>query len=74
MPTTRNILGHIRFEEAVGNRTCDVSEKHLIGPGEKHLAYEKVQGQRINICMACDPAIIAAAQAHLAMIEQELGQ
>lgn len=72
MPATRNILNHIRFEVAAGNRTCDVSSKHNIGPGEKHLAYEQVPGNRKNICMACAPGILAVAQSHLAAIINQL--
>ena len=72
MPATRNILNHIRFEFAVGSRTCDVNSKHNIGPGEKHLAYEQVPGHRKNICMTCTPSILAVAQNHLVNIINQL--
>lgn len=72
MPVTRNILNHLRFEVASGKRTCDVSSKHTIGPGEKHLAYEQVPGNRKNICLACAPSILAVAQSHLTAIIKEL--
>jgi len=72
MPTTRNIISSFRYEVAKATRTCDASSKHKIVPGEKHFAYELVPGQRKNICMACAPAIIQKAQAHLATIASEL--
>ena len=72
MPATRNILNHLRFEVAAGRRTCDVSQAHIIRQGERHLAYEKVPGNRINICMACAPNILSVAQNHLTAIISEL--
>ena len=72
MPTTRNIIGDFRFEVALGKRTCDASSKHIIEAGEKHFAYEKVPGQRINICMHCTPKILTAANEHLASLIREL--
>jgi hypothetical protein len=72
MAAVRNILGSFRFETAVGKRLCDVSEKHVIAPGEKHFAYDEVPGQRKNICMACAPGILQKAQSHLAEVMKEL--
>lgn len=72
MPKTRNILNHLRFEYAVGNRSCDVSKDHKIAPGEKHFAYEEIEGMRKNICMKCAPAILEKANSHLQSILMEL--
>lgn len=72
MPGTRNIISSFRYEVAKATRTCDASSKHKIMAGEKHFAYEPVRGQRKNVCMACAPAIIEKAQAHLAKIASEL--
>ena len=72
MPATRNIIGDFRFEVAAGKRTCDVSSTHIIEAGEKHFAYERVPGQRKNICMHCAPKILAAANEHLASLIREL--
>ena len=72
MPTTRNIISSFRYEVAKATRTCDVSSNHEIAAGEKHFAYELVAGQRKNICMACAPAIIQRARAHLDKIAGEL--
>lgn len=55
-----------RMEAALGKRTCDVSDKHIINPGEQHFAYDEVPGQRKNICLACAPAVLKKAQLHLA--------
>lgn len=72
MPGTRNIVSDFRFEISAGNRKCDVSDKHIISKGEKHFAYEKSPGHRLNICMKCAPAIIKKAQKHLASVADEL--
>ena len=72
MPATRNIISSFRYEVAKATRICDVSSKHQIMAGEKHFAYESVPGQRKNICLACAPAIIQTAQAHLDKIASEL--
>jgi hypothetical protein len=72
MPTVRNIVKSFRVETAVGKRTCDVSEEHVIEPGDKHFAYEEVPGQRKNICMACAPAILKKAQNQLALVMKEV--
>ncbi|QKY03423.1 hypothetical protein [Janthinobacterium lividum] len=72
MSATRNIISSFRYEVAKATRICDASSKHKILVGEKHFAYEQVPGQRKNICLVCAPAIIQAAQAHLAKIASEL--
>ncbi|MGP6421973.1 hypothetical protein ACTZGP_24730 [Pseudomonas putida] len=71
MAQTRNIINDFRFEISEGNRKCDVSSEHAISKGEKHFAYEKVPGHRLNICMSCAPAIIQKAQQHLESIARE---
>lgn len=68
MAAVRDVLKTWRMETAVGKRTCDVSDKHIIKPGEQHFAYEEVPGQRKNICLACAPAVLKKAQAHLTRI------
>lgn len=72
MAQTRNIINDFRFEISEGNRKCDVNGDHAISKGVKHFAYEKVPGHRLNICMACAPAIIQKAKEHLTTIEREL--
>lgn len=72
MAGTRNIVGDFRFEQAAGKRQCDVSAKHVINAGDLHFAYEKVPGQRKNICMSCAPKILQVAQEHLAGLMQKL--
>lgn len=72
MPVIRNIISSFRYEVAKAKRICDASSKHEILAGEKHFAYEQVPGQRKNICLACAPAIIKVAQAHLDKIAREL--
>lgn len=68
----RNIVNDFRFEISQGARKCDASSKHTISKGEKHFAYEKTPGQRLNICMECAPAIIKRAQDELEAIAKEL--
>jgi hypothetical protein len=68
MAAVRDIIKTFRMEIAVGKRTCDVSDKHIIKPGEQHFAYEEVPGNRKNVCLACAPAILKKAEAHLAKI------
>ena len=72
MPATRNIVSHMRFEVAAGDRACDVSKEHVISPGEKHFAYEQVPGQRKNICMACAPSILAKARTYLNSLAKQV--
>ena len=72
MPATRNILSHLRFEVAIGVRTCDVNSKHTILPGDRHVAYETAPAIRKNICMASAPSILDIAQKHLTSVLSEL--
>ncbi len=72
MSSTRNIINDFRFEISAGNRKCDVNSSHTISKGEKHFAYEKIHGQRTNICMNCAPAILAKAKEHLDTLLVEL--
>ena len=73
MPKTRNILNTFRVEVAVGNRKCHSNSKHSIEVGEKHFAYDKSPGERVNICKQCAPAIFEVAEKHLAEVRKELG-
>lgn len=72
MGATRNIVGDFRFEVATRARKCDVSSNHEIKSGEKHFAYEKVPGQRKNICKLCAPKILNVAQEHLVALIKDL--
>lgn len=72
MPAIRNIVSDLRFEISAGNRKCDVNDKHIISKGEKHFAYEKSPGHRLNICMKCAPPIIKKSQEHLASLANDL--
>ncbi|MCU7647155.1 hypothetical protein [Pseudomonas piscis] len=72
MSNIRNIISDFRFEISAGTRKCDAKSSHTISKGEKHFAYEKVPGQRLNICMECAPAIIKKAQEELNKIIEEL--
>jgi hypothetical protein len=71
MPKTRNVLRDFRFETSIGVRSCDVNKDHKINPGEKHLAYEVIEGMRKNICMQCAPLILERANAHLQSLRDE---
>lgn len=72
MAATRNIVGDFRFEVAAKARSCDASSKHQIKGGERHFAYEKVPGQRKNICLLCAPAILNVALNHINDLVKEL--
>lgn len=72
MAGTRNIVRDFRFEQAAGKRTCDVSDKHVINAGDLHFAYEKVPGQRKNICLDCAPKILQVAHDHLSGLIKQL--
>lgn len=72
MAKTRNIISDFRYEISAGTRKCDANSLHIISKGDKHFAYEKVPGQRLNICLVCAPAIIKKAQDELAKIASEL--
>lgn len=71
MPKTRNVLRHLSVEIAVGKRTCHANKKHVIEPGETHLAVEEFQG-RENICLRCAPAVLKVAQDHFEMVANRL--
>lgn len=73
MAKIRNIISDFRYEISAGTRKCDANSSHVISKGDKHFAYEKVPGQRLNICMVCAPAIIKKAQDELEKIAAELG-
>ncbi|KPZ04045.1 MULTISPECIES: hypothetical protein [Pseudomonas] len=72
MSNVRNIVSSFRYEISAGTRKCDAKSSHTISKGEKHFAYEKIPGQRLNICMVCAPAIIEKAQEELRKIADEL--
>ena len=72
MAKVRNIIGDFRVEVAARKRKCDVKKDHEIAAGESHFAYEKVPGQRKNVCKLCAPDILQLAQDHLSGIIKAL--
>ena len=72
MAKVRNIIGDFRVEVAARKRKCDVKKDHEIAAGESHFAYEKVPGQRKNVCKLCAPEILQFAQDHLSVIIKAL--
>ena len=74
MGKTRDVLGHVKIEIAMGKRKCHHSRgKHFILKNSAHLAVQEGSfGARKNYCSECAKQILDHAKARLAEMEAAL--
>lgn len=72
MAKARNPLKNLKIETAVGARKCHTDSKHIIAPGDVHLAQYDDHGMvRENICAKCAPRVLAEIEAHLGALRAQ---
>jgi hypothetical protein len=74
MPAVKDILRHVRVEQAQRKRKCNRHpSKHVISKGELCLVVQNGQDEP-NYCLPCADEILALAQRNLQVLIQQLEQ
>lgn len=72
MPAVKNVLKHVRVEQAVRRRQCGRNRtKHIISKGDLCLVVQDGQNKP-NYCLTCAGEILILAQSNLDALKSQL--